>query len=79
MSGKSKSKETEQELTIEEAFEQIEEILEQMSEGDPTLEESFRLYEKGMKLVKSCSLKIDMVEKKVKKLDAEGGVEDFDV
>jgi exodeoxyribonuclease VII small subunit len=41
------------------------------------LEESFGLYEQGMKLVKYCNEKIDRVEKKVEKLNAEGGLEEL--
>ena len=52
-------------LTIEESFAELENILEQLDSSESSLEESFRWFEKGMKLVKSCSDQIDQVEKKI--------------
>ena len=42
-------------LTIEESFAELENILEQLESSESSLEESFRWFEKGMTLVKSCS------------------------
>ena len=52
-------------LTIEESFAELENILEQLESSESSLEESFRWFEKGMKLVKSCTDQIDQVEKKI--------------
>ena len=52
-------------LTIEESFAELENILEQLESSESSLEEYFRWFEKGMKLVKSCSDQIDQVEKKI--------------
>ncbi len=52
-------------VSLEESFEQLETIIEQMKTGDMTLEESFKKYEEGMKLIKNCSNSIDRVEKKL--------------
>ncbi len=62
----------EQELSIEETFARLEEVLKQMEEGECSLEDSFRYYEEGMKLVKSCHDKIDRVEKQIQVLGGEG-------
>lgn len=62
---------------IEEAFERLNEILSKMDAEDVSLEESFRLYEQGMKLIKYCNETIDTVEKKVRVLSAEGGTDEF--
>lgn len=51
--------------SLEESFEQLETIIEQMKTGDMTLEDSFKKYEEGMKLIKNCSNSIDRVEKKL--------------
>ena len=51
-------------VSLEESFEQLETIIEQMKTGDMTLEDSFKKYEEGMKLIKNCSNSIDRVEKK---------------
>lgn len=64
-------------LTIEEAFAQIRELLAEMESEDVTLERSFADYEKGMKLIRLCNEKIDTVEKKVQMLNADGTVQDF--
>lgn len=53
------------ELSIEEIFGQLDEIIEKLSDGTISLEDSFKHYESGMKLVKSCGEKIDKVEKQI--------------
>ena len=70
MSPKKKT-EGEQELSIEETFARLEEVLNKMEEGECSLEDSFRYYEEGMKLVKSCHDKIDRVEKRIQILGGE--------
>lgn len=65
------------ELSIEEAFAQIRELLTEMESEDVSLERSFDDYEKGMKLIRLCSEKIDAVEKKVQLLNADGTTQDF--
>ena len=50
---------------IEETFEQLEEMVKKLEDGDNTLEESFACYERGMKLVKSLNAQIDKVEKQI--------------
>ena len=52
-------------VSLEESFEQLETIIEHMKTGDMTLEDSFKKYEEGMKLIKNCSNSIDRVEKKL--------------
>lgn len=64
--------EQEKELSIEETFVRLEEVLKRLEEGECSLEDSFRYYEEGMKLVKSCHDKIDQVEKQIQVLGGEG-------
>ena len=52
-------------LTLEESFEQLDDIIGQLQDGDMTLEASFKKYEEGMKLIKNCNDAIDKVEKKL--------------
>ena len=66
------------EMSIEDAFARLQEILGRMEEEGITLEESFAGYEEGMKLLKYCNEKIDRVEKQVRKMNAEGQLEDFE-
>ena len=64
---------------IEDAFERLNGILSKMDEEGVSLEESFRLYEQGMKLIKFCNETIDTVEKKVRVLSAGGDTDEFSV
>ena len=52
-------------IKLEESFEQLETIIAELEKGDMTLEDSFKKYEEGMKLIKNCSNSIDRVEKKL--------------
>ena len=53
------------ELSIEEIFGRLDEIMERLEDGAVSLEDSFGYYETGMKLVKACSGKLDRVEKQI--------------
>ena len=59
-------------MTIEESFVKIEETIENLEREDISLEQAFAAYSDGMKLLKECNDQIDMVEKKVLKLAANG-------
>lgn len=52
-------------IILEESFEQLETIIAELEKGDMTLEDSFKKYEEGMKLIKNCSNAIDRGEKKL--------------
>ena len=41
--------------SLEESFAQLDELLLKMEDRDLPLEEAFRLYQEGVKLVKTCS------------------------
>lgn len=69
----SEAKKEEKGKTVEEAFQELESLIMKMEEGEGSLEESFACYEKGMKLVKECSDKIDRVEKQIMVLAEDGG------
>ena len=60
-----------EDLTLEEGFEKIDELIETMADGDISLEESFDKYKLGMEILKVCSDKIDKVEKQIEILNAE--------
>ncbi len=72
-----KEKETKQELSLEEAFARLDELVEKLEDRDVPLEESFQIYKEGMDLLKSCNEKIDRVEKKMQQINAEGALEEF--
>lgn len=70
-------KEKEQALSLEEAFAQIEEVIGQLEAEDITLEQSFAEYNRGMALLAQCNETIDRVEKKVLKMNEDGGLDEF--
>ena len=64
------------EQSLDEAFGELEQVICRM-EGEVSLEESFRLYHKGMDMLKVCNEKIDKVEKKMLVMDEEGELHEF--
>ena len=66
-----------EDLTLEESFEKLEELLSILENRDTTLETSFQTYQEGMKLIKSCNEKLDTVEKKMQIINEEGEYCDF--
>ena len=67
----------EKELKLEEALDRIDALLNQMGDKDVSLEETFRLYQEGMRLLKNCSEQIDRVEKQMIQVDEEGQIHEF--
>ena len=63
---------SEKKLTIEEIFAKLEETAARLESGEVSLEESFALYEAGMKLLKEASDRIDLVEKKMQVIGEAG-------
>jgi exodeoxyribonuclease VII small subunit len=53
---------------FEDSMKRLEEIVRDLEGGDLTLEESLRVFEEGMGLVKFCSEKLEEVEQKVTRL-----------
>ncbi len=53
-------------LSYEEAYQQLEEILYALESGDLPLEESLKLYELGAALAASCARKLDEAELRVR-------------
>lgn len=46
-------------------MEELQTVLEKLEDEEIGLEESFRLYQEGMKLLKYCNAAVDKVEKKL--------------
>lgn len=70
----------EQELSFEDALEELEKIVEKLEEGDVPLEKAINYYQEGMKLSKICSDKLNKVQEKVVKIvNEQGKLEPFDV
>ena len=68
---------TDNEKNIEDVFQELDVIAEKLESSDTSLEDSFRLYKKGMELLKYCSGKIDTVEKKMLQMDEDGTLREF--
>ncbi|MFW5676120.1 MAG: exodeoxyribonuclease VII small subunit [Acetivibrio ethanolgignens] len=51
--------------SLEASMEELEGVLKELEREEISLEDSFRLYNEGMKLLKSCNDMIDKVEKKL--------------
>lgn len=65
------------EETLEELFVKLDAVTKKLEEGETSLEESFRLYQTGMEMLKKCSEKIDTVEKQVLILEENGETHEF--
>lgn len=67
----------EKEIKLEKAFENLNQIVEALEKPDVNLEDSFALYQEGMKLLKKCNDSIDKVEKKLIILSESGETNEF--
>ena len=54
--------------TFESNMQRLEQIVRAMERGDVALEESLKLFQEGMELVKNCSKLLDEAELQVKKV-----------
>lgn len=62
----------EKDMKLEEAFEKLDSILMELEKPEVSLEDSFTLYQQGMKLLKTCNDSIDKVEKELILLSENG-------
>lgn len=62
--------------TLEQSFEKLEQIIGNLENGDVSLEDSFKLYNEGMKLIQNCNQQLHKVEKKIVVLNQKEGDED---
>ena len=66
-----------EERTIEEGLQELDKIVEKLESREISLEDSFAMYQKGMEVLKQCSQKIDMVEKKMLQMNEDGTFREF--
>lgn len=66
--------------SFDESLQRLEQIVEQMEQGDIPLEESLKLYEEGILLSKVCAQKLQQAELTIKRLgkDLEGNLKLFE-
>lgn len=70
-------KNIQEELTLAESFAKLDEIVQKLENEELSLEDSFTVYQQGMKLLKYCNSKIDTVEKKMMQLNENGELSEF--
>jgi exodeoxyribonuclease VII small subunit len=63
--------------TMEEAMKALDEMVQQLESREISLEDSFKVYQEGMELLKYCNSKIDKVEKKMLQMDENGELSEF--
>jgi len=68
MPKKKKSQKQKEEVTFEQAIEQLEQIVHRLEDQQCGLDESLALYEEGVKLLKQCRAKLEEAEQKIKLL-----------
>lgn len=71
------AKKKQKNLTLEEAFLQLETVIGHLEEEEISLEDAFSAYREGMELLQFCNASIDAVEKKVLKLNEDGELDEF--
>ena len=60
-------------IDFEQSLDQLEELVEDMENGDLTLEESLKAFEQGIKLTRECQTALTQAEQKVQMLIEENG------
>ena len=64
-------KNKEENITFEQAIEELETIINRLEEGDVPLDETIKLYEKGSELKDFCEKKLQSAEVKIQKINQE--------
>ena len=62
-------------LSFEESLAELENISKRLESHDVPLEEAIELFERGLKLSKECSDKLEAAKQKLEKISAEGSKE----
>ena len=70
-----------QSVDFEAALEELEGLVERMEEGDLSLEESLKTYERGIELSRACQKSLDAAEQRIRILsekDGDAEIRDFE-
>lgn len=60
-------------LAFESSIERLEKIVEQLEQGDLSLEDTLRAFETGVAMAKNCATQLDAAEQRIEVLTREGG------
>ena len=75
----SKNKTSDQPLTFESAMAELEQLVEKMEDGELTLDESLKAFERGVVLTRLCQNELKNAELKVQQLNSDGELEALEV
>ena len=64
-------------ISLEEHFEHIEEIINKMEATDVSLDASFELYKNGLEEIKAANAMLDDMEKAMLVMNEDGSLEEF--
>jgi exodeoxyribonuclease VII small subunit len=59
-------------LTFEQAYQQLDEVVRNLEDGQLPLDEALALYQRGMALAQHCGLQLDNAELTIKELTSDG-------
>ena len=63
---------------FEESIKELEKIVKTLEDGEPSLDESLKNFEKGINLIKVCQKELESAENKIKELTEDGDTKPFD-
>ena len=75
----SKNKTSDQPLTFESAMTELEQLVEKMEDGELTLDESLKAFERGVVLTRLCQNELKNAELKVQQLNSDGELEALEI
>lgn len=64
-------------VSLEERFENIEQIIDQMEAQDVSLDKSFELYKNGLEEIKAANAMLENIEKAMMVMNEDGSLEEF--
>ena len=62
---------------FEESIKELEKIVKTLEDGEPSLDESLKNFEKGITLIKVCQKELESAENKIKELTEDGQTKPF--
>ena len=75
----SKRKDSDQHPTFESAMAELGQLVEKMEDGELTLDESLKAFERGVVLTRLCQNELKNAELKVQQLNNDGGLEELEI
>ena len=72
------SKQTKQSIDFEKSIAELESLVEKMEQGEFSLEDSIKQFERGIALARSCQKALREAEQKVMRLVGDGGEEELE-